>query len=222
MEPYLGVVAALARRKDRLDELATKLAGMKGKLFPIKTDVSKEEDILNAFKWIKDNLGAVHILINNAGTTTLEFLTEGDTKAWDNTLRVNVLGMCIATREAVKDMKANNVDGHIIHMNSISGHEVVPAPQMNIYPACKYAVTALAETLRKEMKFLKLRIKITSISPGLIDTDLVPDFVKNQASVEAGTLLEAEQVADSVIYVLSTPPHVQIQELSIRTLFDLY
>ncbi|KAJ8971429.1 hypothetical protein NQ317_018164 [Molorchus minor] len=219
-------VVALARRKERLNELAKKLANKKGKLYPVKTDISKEEDILNAFKWIKENLGPVHILVNNAGILKMgNTLTDGDTDTWRDVLNVNVLGLCIATREAVRDMKVNKIDGHIIHINSTAGHQVPPTPGLNVYPASKYAVTALAETLRLELNSQKSRIKITSLSPGVVLTEIaagvLEKLIKTMGKDEQ--LLDAQDVADAaVVYALSTPPHVQIQELTIRPILDIH
>ncbi|KAJ8943900.1 hypothetical protein NQ318_019508 [Aromia moschata] len=215
------IVAGLARRKDRLEDLAKKLSGKKGKFFPVKTDISKEEDIVNAFKWIKENLGPVHILVNNAGIFKTESLSEGNTKTWEDILRVNVLGLCIATREAIKDMKANSVDGHIVHINSIAGHRIPSGLHgLNMYPASKYAVRALAETLRLELNSLKSKIKITNVSPGLVDTEIVPDQLRNDKFYEEMKIIEPEQIADGIIYALSTPPHVQIQQLTISPVLD--
>lgn len=90
-----------------------------------------------------------------------ELLTEGKTEDWRKEFDVNVLGLCIATREAVKIMRANNIDGHIIHINSILGHRVAVEPKLNVYPATKHAVTALTETLRQELNSLKSKIKVT-------------------------------------------------------------
>ncbi|KAJ8943909.1 hypothetical protein NQ318_019517 [Aromia moschata] len=198
--------------------------GRRANCTPLETDVSKEEDILNAFKWVKDNLGPVHILINNAGILKKGSLGEGDSKIWENIFKVNVLGLCIATREAVKDMKANNIDGHIIQINSIAGHQIPSYPGLNVYPASKYAVTALAETLRLELNSAKSKIKITSISPGAVSTEIVSgneDFKKILENlVKEKQILDAEDIADSVIYALSTPPHVQIQELTIRPVIE--
>ncbi|KAJ8971423.1 hypothetical protein NQ317_018158, partial [Molorchus minor] len=209
-------VVALARRKERMDELAKKLANKKGKLYPVKTDISKEEDILNAFKWIKENLGPIHVLVNNAGVLKLGItLTDGDTESWRDVFDVNVLGICIATREAVRDMKANNVDGHVIHINSIAGHFVPPIPGINVYPASKYAVTALAETLRLELNSIQSRIKITNLSPGAVSTELggSEDKISNLSEIRK-QFLDAQDIADAVVYVLSTPPHVQVRTKS--------
>ncbi|XP_018576643.1 farnesol dehydrogenase-like [Anoplophora glabripennis] len=216
-------VAALDRRKDRLEALASKLSDKKGKIYPVKTDVTKEEDILNAFKWIKENLGPVHILVNDAGILGHTKLADGDTEIWRNSLDVNVLGLSIATREAVRDMRANKVDGHIIHINSILGHQVLDFTGMNVYPACKFAVTALAETLRLELLNSKSKIKITSISPGPANTNLVPDFKNTETFkryIHDKMVIEPENIADATIYALSTPPHVQIQQLTVRSVIE--
>lgn len=71
------------------------------------------------------------------------------------------MALSIATREAIKSMKENNVDGHVIHINSIAGHSVPPLPNYNVYPASKYAVTALTETLRQELTKMDSKIKVS-------------------------------------------------------------
>lgn len=104
----------------------------------------------------------MHILINNAGCAVAATnLTEGKTEYWKKILDLNVMGLCIATREAVKDMRKNKVDGHIIHINSIAGHTVPHYPNLNVYPASKFAVTALTETLRQELNSIGSKIKIS-------------------------------------------------------------
>jgi NADP+-dependent farnesol dehydrogenase len=154
-------VVGIARRSELVEEHSKQLSGKKGKLHAVKADVTKEEDILKAFEWTSKKLGPVHILINNAGTGKRTTLTEGKTEDWKAVLDLNVLGLCIATREAVKVMKANNINGHIVHINSIAGHTVMNIPQINVYPASKFAVTALTETLRQELTHLNSNIKIT-------------------------------------------------------------
>jgi NADP+-dependent farnesol dehydrogenase len=164
-------VVGTARRSELVEEHSKQLSGKKGKLHGIKADFTKEEDILKTFAWTTKNLGPVHILVNNAGTTKPTNLTEGKTEDWKAVLDLNVLGLCIATREAVKVMKANNIKGHIVHINSVLGHNVFSGAHVNVYPASKYAVTALTETLRQELNHLSSKIKITvsaSVLMGLL------------------------------------------------------
>ncbi|XP_068894814.1 farnesol dehydrogenase-like [Tenebrio molitor] len=215
-------VVGLARRVERVEELAKKLKGKKGKLHGVKADISKEEDILNAFKWTSDNLGPVHILVNNAGLTQKTNLTtEGDTEKWRKIFDTNVMGLCIATREAVKIMQAKKIDGHVIHINSTTGHRVPNLPGRNVYPASKHCVTALTETLRHELRHLGLKVKITSVSPGRCATEFGnvtdPKILEQMKNVPR---LKPENVANAVLYVLSTPPDVQVPELTIQAMGD--
>lgn len=130
-------------------------------MYSIKADITKESDLLEAFDWIKTNLGPIHILINNAGILKASTLLEGNTETWKATFDTNVLSLCIATREAIKSMKENDIDGHIVHINSVSGHYVPRIKRINVYPASKHAVTALTETLRQELNLINSKIKIT-------------------------------------------------------------
>ncbi|KAG5899361.1 hypothetical protein JTB14_036850 [Gonioctena quinquepunctata] len=214
------IVVGLARRVDRMEELRDELVTKKTNFHPLKCDISKESDTQSAFKYVVDNIGPIHVLVNNAGCVTNSSLALGPTETWKQVLDVNVLGLCVATREAIKDMRKNNVDGHIIHMNSILGHNIVEIDGLNIYPATKYAVTAMTETLRKEFNKMKSKIKITSISPGIVATDIFSagnlDQIERQLKNDEIPCLASEDVADAVYYILSTPPKVNITELTIR------
>jgi NADP+-dependent farnesol dehydrogenase len=214
------IVVGIARRSELVEEHSKQLSGKKGKLHAVKADVTKEEDILKAFEWISKKLGPVHILINNAGTHKRTTLTNGKTEDWKATLDLNVLGLCIATREAVKIMKADNINGHIVHINSIAGHTVPNVPQLNMYPASKFAVTALTETLRQELTHLGSKIKVTSVSPGFVESELTTlsktQTPEDKAKLAQMPILKSEDIADGVIYALSTPEHVQIHELTIK------
>ena len=172
----------------------------------------------------------VHILINNAGRGAKANLTEGETRQWKKVFNLNVLGLSIATREAVKVMKENKINGHIIHMNSIAGHQVLNFEVPSVYSASKFAVTALTETLRQELNQQGLKIKVTvsfliglilswicrlkSVSPGLVEsemTNLHPNLTPEMKAVyEKMPILKSEDIADGVVYALSTPEHVQV------------
>nr|CAD7404087.1 unnamed protein product [Timema cristinae] len=116
-------VVGLARRVEKVEKLAASLKSAPGKLYAVKADIAKEEDIIAAFGWIKKNLGGVDILINNAGVGTSEPLSEIGSGSWQ-VLDVNVKGLSIFTREALKSMKERGVnDGHIIHINRCSVYQ---------------------------------------------------------------------------------------------------
>ena len=212
-------VIGIARRKDRLESLAASLKDSKGKFHPFVGDVSKESDVLDAFKFAK-TIGPVHILVNNAGIFRINSLTDGDTEKWRQVFDVNVLGLCVATREAVRDMKNNSVDGHIVHINSIGGHKVIGGESMNVYCASKFAVTALTETLRLELNSLGSKIKVSSVSPGFVKTEIGEAAgwpkVQYEQAIKTSPHLESQDISDAVLYVLGTPPHVQVHELIIK------
>ncbi|KAF5293563.1 hypothetical protein FQA39_LY03048 [Lamprigera yunnana] len=212
-------VVGLARRADKMQELAKCLNNKCGKFYPLKADVTKEADILKSFKWVKEKVGPVSILVNCAGLKRNTTLTDGDTKLWRETFDTNVIALCIATREAVRDMTANCIDGHIVHICSISGHFVSAALIKNVYPASKYAVTALTETLRLELQEMGSKIKITSISPGPVgDTEFKSSskLTGDDKALLNKPQLQAVDIADAIVYALSTPSHVQVHNILVN------
>ncbi|XP_056641915.1 farnesol dehydrogenase-like [Diorhabda sublineata] len=218
------LVVGVARRVERIENLSKILENKPGKLFAFKADLSIEDEIKEIFIWTTNNVGPVSILINNAGLHIRTGLVDGDTEAWKTTINVNLLGLCIATREAIKIMRNNDINGHIIHINSFLGHKVVDIPNLDVYPASKYGVTALTETLRLELNSLKSKIKVTSISPGMVDTEIF-DSVRHTKEFKDNiqkNMLQPEDIADGVIYTLSTAPHVQVHELTIKPIGEKF
>ncbi|VDI48329.1 Hypothetical predicted protein, partial [Mytilus galloprovincialis] len=132
-------------------------------------------------------------------------------------LRVNVMALCLCIRESVKMMRANGVDdGHIININSLSGHRCGKA---HFYSATKHAVTALTEGIRWELREINSHIKITSISPGLVKTNFAYTAVGEVAADECYSTrqsLDPQDIANAIETVLSYPSHVQVSEMMIR------
>ncbi|KAL2718388.1 dehydrogenase/reductase SDR family member 11-like [Vespula squamosa] len=214
-------VVAIARRLNKLEELKTKVEEKKlpGKIYPMKCDVSKEEEILNVFKWIKEKLGEVNVLINNAGIIVNEKIIDGSTENFRNIMDVNVIALAICTREAVRLMSKSKMQGHIININSVSGHDArsIKMP-FSLYPSSKYAITGMSESVRNEIMNDGLDIKVTSISPGIVKTDMVKNFNLSQDVVNKLLMLSDEEVAEGVIYALSRSPNVEVNELIIAPL----
>ncbi|XP_055536149.1 farnesol dehydrogenase-like [Wyeomyia smithii] len=213
------VVIGMARRVERVEKLKSELpATIQQHLHAIRGNVSNEEDILTAFKWIEAKFGGVDVLINSAGVFhyKLKMIDETNTAQLREIIDTNVLGLAMCSREAFNSMRKRAADGHVININSIAGHRS-HYPGMNIYCASKFAVTAITETLRQEFKAENTKIKITSISPGAVRTEMLP-----KERLELGiAVLEAEDIADAVLYVLATPPRVQVHELTIQPVGQL-
>ncbi|XP_030600728.1 dehydrogenase/reductase SDR family member 11-like [Archocentrus centrarchus] len=217
-------VVSCARDVGKIQKLAAECqsAGHPGVLVPFKCDLTKEEEILSMFEAIKEQHKGVDVCINNAGLAHPELLINGKTSSWKNMMDVNVLALSICTREAYQSMKERNVDdGHIININSMSGHRVVPNANLHFYTATKYAVTALTEGLRQELRAENTHIRATCISPGLVETEFALRFYRDHPNKAAGVYsaykpLEAIDVANAVTYVLSAPPHVQIGDVQFQ------
>jgi NADP+-dependent farnesol dehydrogenase len=155
------VVVGIARRTDLIEQRSLELSDKTGKLHAYKADLANEEEVVEAFNWIDENIGPVHILVNNAGCSKDTTLYDGDGAMWKSVLDLNVLTLCVATREAIKSMRRSSVNGHIVHINSIYGHKVPNFVGLNIYSATKFAVTALGESLEEELTSIGSRIKVT-------------------------------------------------------------
>uniref|UniRef100_A0A3Q4HWQ3 Dehydrogenase/reductase SDR family member 11-like n=1 Tax=Neolamprologus brichardi TaxID=32507 RepID=A0A3Q4HWQ3_NEOBR len=171
------------------------------------------------FAAIKEQHKGVDVCINNAGLSHSEPLLSGKTSSWKNMIDVNVLALSICACEAYQSMKERNVDdGHIINMNSLCGHQVFSLADAHFYSATKYAVTALTEGLRQELRAENTHIRATCISPGVVKTEFMSRLYhdspeKAKVFNNFSLLLQpmtAIDVASAVTYVLSAPPHVQV------------
>ncbi len=167
----------------------------------------------------RERWGGVDVLVNNAGLGYGSSLLSGETDEWREMLEVNVLGLCLCTREAVKDMRRRGGEGHIFHLSSMAAHRVPPGS--NLYGATKFAVRALTESLRLELHEAELPVRVTSVSPGLVETEFHQRYFGSEEEARRRysrfKVLEAADIADAVAYALGTPPHVQVHDLLIRS-----
>ncbi|XP_034486184.1 farnesol dehydrogenase-like [Drosophila innubila] len=213
------VVVGLARRENRLLELKAQLPEDQAARFHArKCDVSDEQQVIDTFSWIDKTLGGADVLVNNAGIVRFTtIIGEGNSADLRATLDTNVLGVAWCTREAFRSLERRQInDGHVVIVNSVAGHgvPVLPNLSLNMYAPSKHAITAMTEVLRQEFLNKGTKIKITSVSPGAVDTEIVDKSLFPK--IEDFPLLSSEDVADAITYCIQTPPNVQIHELIIK------
>ncbi|XP_026740652.1 farnesol dehydrogenase-like isoform X2 [Trichoplusia ni] len=215
-------VVGLARRPALIDALQAKVTG-KGLIKSVKCDLTRSDDVAAAFKWINENVGCVHIIVNNAGVFHRGHITDlGEEGLNDDqilaTIGTNYTAAVLCTRHAIHSMKTHGLEAHIININSIAGHYVPFSPFFNVYPSTKYAISAFTAGLLNELSEHKTnKIKVTSLSPGLVHTQLASDAFQQTKQLPG---LRPEDVADAILYLLSTPPAVNIDELTITSVTE--
>ncbi|HMP50569.1 MAG TPA: SDR family NAD(P)-dependent oxidoreductase [Candidatus Melainabacteria bacterium] len=209
--------ALLARREDRIAELANTITEQGGEAISIKTDMGSEAEIKEAVDKVLSKWGQVDVLVNNAGVMYLGPICGASTAEWKNMVEVNLLGLMYATHEVLPSM-IEKKNGHIINVSSVSGR--VTSNRSAVYSATKFAVGAFSEGLRQEV--YKSNIRVTIIEPGAVLTEL-SDHVTHTESREklkswvAGMeALTSEDIANSILYAVSQPTYVSINEMLIR------
>lgn len=211
-------VAACARREERLQELQEELEGAGAEVLAVPTDLRDEAQIMGLFETIRERWGGVDVLVNNAGINRKNWLVDGDADDWRAIWEVNVLALSVCTREAIQDMRRGG-DGHVIHISSMSGHRVPSGEGSGMYAATKFAVVALTEKLRRELRALESDIRVTAISPGFVETEMAEKMHGEEAARELYgryPVLQPEDIASAVVYTLSCPPHMQIHDILVR------
>lgn len=211
-------VAICARRFVRLEELAKEIENDGGVAYPIECDLRDTDSIEAMFQRIRDDWGGVDVMVNNAGFGKRQSLIEADEEVWRAMLEVNVLALAICTRNAVQDMRRRDVDGHVLHISSMSAYRVPEGSGM--YSATKFAVRSLTEGLRMELRELDSDIRVTSISPGFVETEFAEVYSESKKAAEdlyeSYPCIQPDELADTVEHVLAAPQHVQYHDVLLR------
>jgi NADP-dependent 3-hydroxy acid dehydrogenase YdfG len=211
-------LAVCARRAERLRELGREIDPSGARVRTFAFDLRDERATEAMFESIGRDWGGVDVLVNNAGLGHAAPLLSAETAPWREMLELNVLALCVCTREAVRQMRARGDEGHVVHLSSLAGHRVPPGG--GVYAATKFAVRALTEGLRQELHAAGSRIRVTAISPGFVETEFA-EVYHGSADAARKTyarfkVLESHDVAEAVRYVLSQPPHVQVHDVIMR------
>lgn len=203
-----------ARRKEKLNELATSLENTFGiKTLCLAFDIQDKKAVLAHLQNLPDEWKAINILVNNAGLALgRDSFEQANLEDWETMIDTNVKGLLYATKAVLPHLIKEK--GHIINIGSTAGKEVYK--DGNIYCATKHAVDAISKAQRIDL--LPYQIKVTAIHPGAVETDFSLVRFKGDAekakAVYAGyTPLKAEDIADTVWFVANTPAHVCINDL---------
>ncbi|QSJ17377.1 SDR family NAD(P)-dependent oxidoreductase [Nostoc sp. UHCC 0702] len=210
-------VVLAARRGDRLNALAEQIAASGGKALPVVTDVTDENQVKNLIQKAKAELGRIDILVNNAGIAVLGTIESGNSSDWRRSFDINVLGLLYATHAVLPVFKEQK-SGHIVNISSVAGRTARAG--IGVYNATKWGVNALSEALRQEVH--KDNIRVTIIEPGLVDTEIndhITDPITKQRFEERRNSiipLQSEDVAAAIVYAVTQPQRVNVNEILIR------
>jgi clavulanate-9-aldehyde reducatase len=211
-------VALGARRKDRLDDLAHRIESNGGKAHPFEVDLGEEAAARDFINGAAEAMGGLDVLINNAGVMLLGPVGGAETEEWRTMVNVNVLGLLYCTHAALPLMQQGG-GGHIVNLSSVAGRTANLGSA--VYNFTKWGVTGFSEALRQEA--LHSGIRVTVIEPGFVATELqeqntnpvvLEQVEKMRESI--GEVLEAEDIADAIVYAVAAPPRVSLNEILIR------
>ncbi|MDM9384042.1 SDR family NAD(P)-dependent oxidoreductase [Chlorogloeopsis sp. ULAP01] len=210
-------VVLAARRGDRLDALAQRIASSGGSALSIITDVTDETQVKNLVQKTNAEFERIDILVNNAGVAFVGAIDGANTSDWRRMIDINVLGLLYATHAVLPILKAQGT-GHIVNISSVAGRTAREG--ISVYNATKWGVNGFSEALRKEV--CKHNIRVTIIEPGLVNTEIndhITDPIAKQRSEERRRLiapLESEDVAAAIVYAVTQPQRVNVNEILIR------
>ncbi|HEX8613752.1 MAG TPA: SDR family oxidoreductase [Telluria sp.] len=207
-------VAIAARRKDKLDEVVAAIVAGGGAARAYSLDVTDKKQVEAVVAAVVADFGKLDVLINNAGLMPIRPMAEVNTDEWDAMIDVNLKGTLYGIAAVLPRFMAQE-KGHIINLSSVAGTKVF-APGGTVYSGTKFAVSAISEGLRQEVGD---KIRVTSIAPGAVDSDLK----HSTSGTSAETVLDfykqaipAAAVARAIAYAIEQPADVDINEIVLR------
>ena len=205
-----------ARRAERLRSLADELTRTGGKALAVATDVTDRDEVQRLVDEAVRTYGRIDVMINNAGLMPQAPLERFQIDEWDRMIDVNIKGVLYGIAAALPHMQRQK-SGHFVNVSSVAGHKV--GPGFAVYAATKFAVRALSEGLRQEVK--PYNIRTTVLSPGAVATEL-PNSVTDPSAAErirkfyAEVAIPAESFARAVAFAMSQPDDVDVNEIVFR------
>jgi NADP-dependent 3-hydroxy acid dehydrogenase YdfG len=210
-------VVIAARRVERLEAVAKQIIDHGGQALSIVSDITDEAQAKNVIQKAYAEFGHIDILVNNAGISFPGRIENADPSNWRKMIDINVLALMYTTHIALPIFKAQK-SGHIVNISSVAGR--IARAGMAGYNVTKWGVNAFSEALRQEV--YQDNIRVTIIEPGLVETEIdqhITDVVAKQeieARRKAITPLQSEDIAAAIVYAVSQPQHVNVNEILIR------
>jgi NADP-dependent 3-hydroxy acid dehydrogenase YdfG len=210
-----ATVAVAARRKDRLDALAEQIGG-----FAIESDITDREQAIAAVERTAEELGRLDIVVNNAGVMLLGPIVEAPVEEWDRMVALNVQGLLYVAHAAIPHLlRAAESEprrvADLVNVSSVAGRRVGAGG--GIYQLTKHAVGVFSEALRQEITSRYVRSSL--VEPGATESELVTHVRKevlDQLPANVGQRLKPEDIADAIVYIVTRPRHVAINEILVR------
>jgi NADP-dependent 3-hydroxy acid dehydrogenase YdfG len=208
-----------ARRIDRLETIAKEIHADGGIAEYQSLDVTQRSQLTEIVQFAKDKFGRIDVIFNNAGMMPLSLIKDLKVEEWDKMINVNINGVLNGIAAVLPIMEAQG-GGQIINNASTAAHMV--GPTSAVYSATKHAVWAISDGLRQESK----HIRVTIISPGVTETELGSD-ITDEASQGflkelRKTALSSEAIAKAVLYAVSQPEEIDINEIIVRATASPY
>jgi NADP-dependent 3-hydroxy acid dehydrogenase YdfG len=211
-----AAVAVGARRRDRLEALAERVDGT---VQVHEVDVTDEAAARRFIDESAQALGGLDILVNNAGVMLLGPVAGAEVEHWQRMINVNLLGLLYCTHATLPIMGQGG-GGHIVNVASVAGRHATLGSA--VYNMTKFGVVAFSEALRQEV--LHANVRVTCVEPGFVDTELqghnehpmVVEAIEKMRKDLGDNVLKADDIADAIVYALTRPPHVAVNEVLVR------
>jgi NADP-dependent 3-hydroxy acid dehydrogenase YdfG len=217
-----ATVALVARRAERLEALGAEIADAGGTALPIEADVGEREQAERAVAHAVEELGRIDVLVNNAGVMLLGPIADAPAEEWEQMIEVNLLGLMYTARAALPHL-LEAAEGEprrvadLVNISSVAGRTARKGS--GVYNATKFGVGAFSESLRQEVT--RRHVRVSLVEPGAVATELQghnrPEVREQiERRFEDMDILQAEDIAEAIAYVVTRPRHVAINELLVR------
>ncbi len=217
-----AAVALVARRRDRLEDLAGRITSKGGRALVLEADITAREQAQDVVRRTVEELGRLDVLVNNAGVMLLGPAVDAPLEEWERMVSLNVMGLLYCSHAALPHLLAAAEDGprrvaDLVNISSVAGR--VARSGSGVYNATKWGVGAFSESLRQEVTTRHVRVSL--VEPGAVETELAghnrPEVQESmKARFDDVERMQAEDIADAVEYIVTRPRRVAVNELLVR------